>query len=108
MTQQRVFEPALVTADRVEAAQLKAEELFSALVTAKNEWQYAIKGEDEKYLRVLELKAEYTEWRALALRLAEMFAGKRDSQPTVIEPAARGAGGFAMSHAVPGKRTANA
>lgn len=108
MTNQCADEAALVTPDLVEAAQLKADELFSALVAAKNDWQYAIKGEDEKYLRVLELKAEYSEWRALALRLSDILAGKVDVQHEAILPAARGAGGFAMSYSVPAKRSANA
>lgn len=108
MTKQCVHKPAVVTPDLVDAAQMKAEELFSALVAAKNEWQYAIKGEDEKYLRVLELKAEYAEWRALASRLSDILAGKMEVQPEAILPAARGAGGFAMSYAAPAKRSANA
>lgn len=107
MTERCLFEPALVTPDLVEAAELKAEELFSALVTAKNDWQYAIKDEEKKYLRVLELKAEYAEWRSLAQRLAEMRDRKSNVDAEDLEPARRETGGFAMTPKSPERRTAN-
>jgi hypothetical protein len=96
-----VLQPALVTEDLRLAAEHKTEELFAALVAAKNEWQYAVKDQDAKYERVLRLKAEYTEWRAMAQRLGELLAEAQAgaaSQPQL--PAARSGSGFAVHQAV--------
>lgn len=77
MTATCVLQPAMVTEDLRRAAQEKTEELFVALVSAKNEWQYAVKNQDEAYQRVLQLKAEYAEWRAMTERLTEILRGPR-------------------------------
>lgn len=72
-----VAEPALVTHEVLQAAQDKTEELFACLVAAKNEWQYALHNDEEAkaYEKVLRIKAEYAEWRAMTARLAEILAG---------------------------------
>lgn len=89
-----VLQPALVTEDLRRAAEKKTEELFVALVAAKNEWQYAATDQDAKYERVLRLKAEYTEWRAMTERLSEILAG--ETPPPAGLPSARSGEGFAM------------
>lgn len=99
-----VLQPALVTEELRLAAQHKAEELFAALVAAKNDWQYAVKDQDAKYERVLRLKAEYTEWRAMAERLGELLAGASAANQTVL-PAARSGSGFAVHQAQQPRRT---
>lgn len=106
MTMQNcVLQPALVTEDLRQAAERKAEDLFTALVAAKNDWQYAVKDQDAKYERVLRLKAEYAEWRTMAERLGELLAGVSAGNQTVL-PAARSGSGFAVHQSVePPRRT---
>ena len=90
-----MLQPALVTDELRLAAEHKAEELFAALVAAKNDWQYAVKDQDAKYERVLRLKAEYAEWRAMAQRLGELLkAAPVGNRPAL--PAARSSAGFAI------------
>lgn len=102
---QCVLQPALVTEDLRLAAEHKVEELFAALVAAKNDWQYAVKDQDEKYERVLRLKSEYTEWRAMAERLGELLVNSHTTGDAVL-PAARSGSGFAVHQSVePARRT---
>lgn len=96
---QSVLQPALVTEELRQTAEQKAEELFVALVDAKNEWQYAVKDHDAKYERVLRLKAEYAEWRGMAQRLGELMAGAYPAD-AVESPAARPVLGFAVAPSV--------
>lgn len=105
MTMQKcVLQPALVTEDLRQAAKRKSEDLFTALVAAKNDWQYAVKDQDAKYERVLRLKAEYAEWRAMAERMGELLAGAQASQ-TVL-PAAQLGSSFAVHPVIePPRRT---
>lgn len=96
-----VLQPALVTEDLRLAAEHKADELFAALVAAKDDWQYAVKDQDAKYERVLRLKAEYTEWRGMAQRLGELLEeaqAEAASQPAM--PATRAGSGFAVQRPV--------
>ncbi len=99
-----VLQPALVTEDLRLAAEHKTEELFAALVAAKNDWQYAVKDQDAKYERVLRLKSEYAEWRAMAQQLGELLAG--EARDPAVLPAARSGSGIAVHKTVePPRRT---
>lgn len=90
-----IVKPAQVSEELLAEAHAKADELFASLVTAKNEWQYAVKDQDAKYQRVLQIKAEYAEWRRLVERLTEILDG-RHTKPAAIMPAARSGSGFAV------------
>ena len=97
-----VLQPALVTEDLRRAAEQKTEELFVALVAAKNEWQYAATDQDAKYERVLRLKAEYAEWRAMTQRLGEILAGNVQ-QPADL-PGTRSGASFVKHPSFDGQR----
>lgn len=78
----------VVTEEMRLAAEAKRDELFDQLITAKNEWQYAVQNEEAAYQKVLRIKAEYAEWRALTERLTDILAGRAvDKTVTAPEPA---------------------
>lgn len=86
MRQNECYNKAAVTPDMLEAAQSKTDALFVALIEAKNDWQHAIKQQDEveAYERVLRVKGEYAEWRALTESLREILAsGNADARQAV-------------------------
>lgn len=83
-----VLQPALVTQELLQAAQDKTDQLFSSLVMAKNDWQYAVKNQDEKYEKLLRVKAEYSEWRNLTQRLGDILDGKDDRAQALSEMSA--------------------
>ena len=104
MTRNHAVQPCVVTPEMRNAAQAKADELFAALVAAKDEWQYAVKDQDEKYHRVLALKGEYSEWRALAQNLGAALAG---GQPvSAVQPATLGEGAAQLFASLSARRYA--
>lgn len=99
MTSMCVEPRGVVTEDMRLAAQTKTDELFDQLITAKNEWQYAVQNQEAAYQQVLRIKAEYAEWRALTERLTDILAGRAVAEPepspvTVNDAVRSGTAGF--------------